>query len=96
MAIRSSRETINGRTYIVERDTETGTAIRYIPDPDASAKELLEEEMRRRATDLLVWHHMVEQAQARGESGPAIAELQALETQLYQRVRAIYVDWRVA
>lgn len=97
MAVNSVTATINGRTFVVERDTDTNVLIRRVPVPVAAAplKERLEEEMRAAAKDLQVWNHFIEQAIARGEPPAAITEVRALETQLYNRVKDIYLEWRL-
>lgn len=97
MAVTSAQVTINGRTYIVERDADTDVLIRRVPLPAESAplKEQLEDQMRGQAQDLIVWNHFIEQAIARGEPAGAITEIRALETQLYNRVKDTYLEWRV-
>ena len=97
MAVKSVRETINGRTYIVERDADTDELIRRIEAPAGTAtlKEQLEDLMRSQSADLHDFNHVIEQAIARGELPAAITELRALETQLYDRFKATYLEWRV-
>ena len=97
MAVTSAQVIINGRTYIVERDADTDVLIRRVPlsYEEAPIKEKLEDEMRSQASDLHDFNHVIEQAIARGEPGAAITELRALETQLYQRFKDTYLEWRV-
>ena len=97
MPLKSTTVTVNGRTYVVERDADSNALIRRFPLPDEQRplKERLEDEMRAQAQDLIVWNHFIEQAIARGESQAAINEVRALETQLYNRVRDTYLEWRV-
>ena len=97
MAAKSVRETINGRTYIVERDADTDELIRWVnvPPGTATLKEQLEDLMRSQSSDLHYFNHVIEQAIARGELPAAITELRALETQLYERFKATYLEWRV-
>lgn len=97
MAVKTVTVTVNGRTYVVERDADSNVLIRRYPLPEEQRplKERLEDEMRAAAQDLIVWNHFIEQAIARGESAGAITEVRALETQLYNRVKDIYLEWRV-
>ena len=97
MAVTSARVTVNGRTYIVERDADTDELIRRIEAPagTASLKEQLEDLMRGQASDLHDFNHVIDQAIARGELPAVITELRALETQLYERFKATYLEWRV-
>lgn len=97
MPTRSTVVIINGRSFVEDRDADTNDLIQRFPLPFSQSplKEKLEAELRAQAQDLIVFNHFIEQAIARGESAPAITELRGLETQLYNRAKATYLEWRV-